>query len=270
VTRREQLGSLAASEPPSTYPEFEEDLLACSARVVSFGGDSDLIFLGRSPDALFHFLAGALLRTSWADRLSLLDVSLRGEATSATQVRAFEPYLAELGLGPEQLVRRARPAAFVDVVDTGGTFGALIRILHGLANRDGVAWKEAARKLRVVGITWRTEPSPKTWRWHQQTDWVDLLERRSIKNVSAPPNFATYLAASAPKMTLSYRPRDWGDPSVMLPLRDREARDAVALALHLFDLGRSRDARRTFARELARQPAMRDAWFRSLVLEVKR
>ena len=53
ISRREQLGSLPQTELPELPPRFHDDLIAASARVIAFAGDSDLIFVGRSPDALF-------------------------------------------------------------------------------------------------------------------------------------------------------------------------------------------------------------------------
>jgi hypothetical protein len=49
----------------------------------------------------------------------------------------------------------------------------------------------------------------------------------------------------------------------------RTSSTALALAVHLFDLGRSRSKRQQFAGLLAREPAMTDSWFRSLILELK-
>jgi hypothetical protein len=49
-----------------------------------------------------------------------------------------------------------------------------------------------------------------------------------------------------------------------------EAREALALALRLFDLGRTAETRRRFARALRNEPAMKESWFRSLILELKR
>jgi hypothetical protein len=60
-------------------------------------------------------------------------------------------------------------------------------------------------------------------------------------------------------MHAPYRPDDWGGADVARPLRDKEARDAIALALRLYDLRRSRDGRDSFGRELAHQPAMRES-----------
>ncbi len=56
----------------------------------------------------------------------------------------------------------------------------------------------------------------------------------------------------------------------MKPSREDEARTALSLAVRLFDLGRSSKVRRWFARRLTGEPAMTEAWFRSLVLELKR
>ena len=64
IGRRSQLGSFPHVTPPETYPEFEDDLLACAARVLAFAGDSDLVFVGRSPQPLFDLLSGLLLDTS--------------------------------------------------------------------------------------------------------------------------------------------------------------------------------------------------------------
>ncbi len=66
-----------------------------------------------------------------------------------------------------------------------------------------------ARKIRLVGLTWREKTSPKTWRWAQHADWAHLLPRRSITSVSAPPEFLTYLAADQPNTTASFAPTDW-------------------------------------------------------------
>ena len=271
VTRRSQLGSLPDVDPPETYDEFEDDLLACAARVLAFAGDSDLVFVGRSPQALFDLLSGLLLDTSWADRLRLLNVSLRhvGSPIQA-QLLAIYPYLAEVGLEPHALARGVRTVALVDVVDTGETFERLVTHLERWAEQEGAEWRAVARKLRIVGLTWREHTSPNTWRWQQEAEWVDRLRLHEIKNVSLPYRLATYLAASVPKTTDAYPPLSWGDDRVTKPLREDEARLALALAVRLFDLGREPATRQRFARSLAREPAMSERWFRSLVLELKR
>jgi hypothetical protein len=189
VRRRSQLGSLPAIDVPNAYPEFEEDLIVCSARVLAFAGDSDLVFVGRSPQPLFDLLSGLLTETSWQDRLRLLNVSLRHvDPPDQEQLRAIRPYLAEVGLEPHALTRRRRPLALVDVVDTGDTFGALLQFVKEWSDEARVEWRAVARKIRIVGLTWRERTSPKTRRWHQHAEWVERLRPSEIKNVSLPPD----------------------------------------------------------------------------------
>jgi len=269
IKRREQLGSLAGTVSPPTPPRFEDDLIAACARVLALAGDSDLVFVGRSPDALFHFLSGALLRTTFAERLRLLSLALRREWVSAEAAGVIEPYFDELELTPSALLRRS-PPALVDVVDTGGTYRDIIALVHGWSHRDGIDWRPVAARIRLIGLTWRTKTSPKTERWQQRADWTHLLPRGAIKNVSCAPDFVSYLAAEQPKTTESFTPDAWWDEDVTRPLRSPEALAGLALAVHLFDLGCGKEGRLKFARELAGRPAMKEPWFRSLVLQLKR
>jgi hypothetical protein len=271
ITRRSQLGSLPEVELPETYPQFEEDLLTCSARILAFAGDSDLVFVGRSPQPLFDLLSGLLVETSRSDRLRLLNVGLRRvEAPSEEQLRAIYPYFAEVGLEPGALAGGGQVTALVDVVDTGETFGTLLTFLKGWSDTALVDWRAVAGKIRIVGLTWREKTSPNTRRWQQHAEWVERLRPREIKNVSVPPRLGTYLAADVPKTNYSFTPSWWGEEEVTRPVRDHEARQALALAVRLFDLGRLTETRRRFARALASEPAMRESWFRSLILELKR
>jgi hypothetical protein len=271
VTRRSQLGSLPDVELPETYPQFEDDLLSCSARVLALAGDSDLVFVGRSPQPIFDLLSGLLLETSWSDRLQLLNVGLRRvEAPSNEQLRAIYPCFAEVGLEPHALTRRRRPIALVDVVDTGETLGALLMFLKMWSNEALVEWRGVARKIRIVGLTWREKSSPNTWRWQQHANWVRQLRPGEIKNVSVPYRLGTYLAAEVPKTNYSFTPSWWGDEGVTKPGRTREAREALALAVRLFDLGRTNQSRRRFVRTLGSEQAIKERWFRSLMLEIKR
>jgi hypothetical protein len=271
VTRRSQLGSLAEIEPPESYSQFEDDLLTCCARVLALAGDSDLVFVGRSPQPLFDLLSGLVLDTSWSDRLHLFNVSVRHvEGPSEQQLRAIYPYLAEIGLEPHAMARRKRTVALVDVVDTGDTLGTLLGFLSDWSESVSADWRAVARKVRIVGLTWRTKTSPNTWRWQQHAEWVERLRPHEIKNVSVPGRLGTYLAAHAPKTGYAFTPQLWGDEEVTKPARERAAREGLALAVRLFDLGRMTETRRRFARSLGSQAAMKERWFRSLILELKR
>jgi hypothetical protein len=271
IAQRSQLGSLPDVELAEPYPEFEADLVRCATRVVAFGGDSDLIFIGRSPQPLFDFLSGLFLDTSWNDRLRLLNVSLRyNGAPNPRRQRAIYPYLEEVGLEPHALARRKRCVALVDVVDTGWTLGVLVGLIKDFTDAVGAEWRAVARKIRIVGLTLRTRTSPNTWRWQQHAEWVDRLRPYEIKNVSLPGRLATYFAADAPKTNYSFTPESWGDEEATKPVHDKEARQALALAVRLFDMGREKKTRRRFARALGREPAITESWFRSLILELKR
>jgi hypothetical protein len=81
---------------------------------------------------------------------------------------------------------------------------------------------------------------------------------------------ATYLAAEASKTSYAFTPSRWGDEDVTKPAREHEAREGLALAVRLFDLGRTRGAQRRFARALGREPAIKERSFRSLILEIRR
>jgi hypothetical protein len=272
ITRRNHLGSLVETEPPEAYPLFEDDLLTCSARVVAFAGDSDLVFVGRSPQPLFDLLSGLLIDTSWSDRLRLFNVSLRypDHPLDRQDLQEIYPYFAEVGLEPHALARARRTVAFVDIVDTGETFGTLLAVLRDWSDDLSADWAAVARKIRLVGLVWRTKTSPNTWRWQQHAEWVERLRPNEIKNVSLPRRLATYLAEDAPKTSDSYERWWWGEDWWAKPARDEEARQALALAVRLFDLGRMTETRRQFARALATEPAMTESWFRSLILELKR
>jgi hypothetical protein len=212
-----------------------------------------------------------LIETSWSDRLRLLNVGLRHvRAPTGEQLRAIYPYFEEVGLEPHALAQRRRGTALVDVVDTGETLGALLTFLKDWSDAVLAEWRAVARKIRIVGLTWREKTSPNTRRWQQHAEWVKRLRPHEIKNVSVPRRLGTYLAADAPKTNYSFTPSWWGDEEVTKPVRDHEAREALALALHLFDFGRTAETRRRFARALRNEPAMKESWFRSLILELKR
>jgi hypothetical protein len=272
IAKRSQLGGLPKVEFPEIYAGFEEDLLRCCARVTAFCGDSDIVFVGRSPDSLFDLLSGLLYDTSWRGRLSRFDVSMAyGVADEHEhEFHAISRYFEHLELSPKLLVARPRPVALVDFVAKGRTFGILLDLLHRFSLRDGVEWRAVARQVRLIGLTERTKTSPNTWRWQQHAEWVGTLRPRSIKNVAVDERLWTYLAEEQPKITHGYPAPWWGEPSYNEPPRHDDARTALAFAVHLFDLGRERNTRLDFARELARQPQMTESWLRSLVLEIKR
>ena len=115
-----------------TYKWFLTELRRCSARIVAFCDNSDLFFVGRSPDSIFDYLSGLLFDSSWANRLTLLHFSTGGldwqEAFeyNPSAITDMREYLTHLSLDPVGLARRERPVAFVDIVAKGRTFGKLV------------------------------------------------------------------------------------------------------------------------------------------------
>ncbi|MBE0594706.1 MAG: hypothetical protein IH616_20140, partial [Gemmatimonadales bacterium] len=239
-------------------------------------GDADLIFVGRSPESLFDYLSGILAGTPWEDRLTLMNVSLKVVSSSRTPppvaggTAAVRELLASAGLAPLTVSRRTRPAALIDFVYRGETFGRLLRLLSDWARELGMSPELYHRRLRFVGITERTKNSPNTWRWYQQVSWARRLPPRVLKSVSVPRRFWDYLADDQAKISPSYPPWRWSEPDISQPPRDAQSIAALGVALALYSTGRSQMERRAFARTMATLPAMRSKWFRSLALVVKR
>lgn len=275
ITRRDQLGSLVEGESAAAYGGFTDHLLACCSRAVAFAGDSDLIFVGRSPESVFDHLSGLLFDTSWFDRLVLLHFSMRFREEADIRkehpgaVQALRACLERLGLHPEGIATRLRPAAFIDLVATGDTFGRLVTFLHNWSRDVGYDWNAVRRRVRLVGITERTKTSPKTWRWQQHAAWLPLVGRGSVKNVSVPRDLWNYLGNYQDKVSLSHTPSRWGDEALSSPARHDGQLRALRLAFELFESGRQKGRKEQFVSLLVREPAMRYGWFRMLAQELR-
>src|SRR4029453_11651030 len=108
----------------SAMPGHQQDrLLRCAASVMRAGGDSDFVFVGRSLESVYDLLSGALSRTSWYDRVQLLQLSLRDHWPEEFHQRhpdratSLLRYFHTCQLTPQQIMERPRPVVFVDVVD---------------------------------------------------------------------------------------------------------------------------------------------------------
>lgn len=275
VGRRESLGTLAAGPVVLSYPALTEDLVDCAAKVVALAGDSDLFFVGRSPESLFDLLGGLLADTSRRARMTMLHFSMRGIGVTELAGRhpdalpAIRAYLAELRLDPAQLARRERAVAFVDLVYGGDTFGNLIALLRHWTVHARGDWPAIRRKIRLLGITERSGDGRKTWRWQQNHAWARRLRRSAIRNVSVPVRLWDCLGNWQPKLCRSYPPEMWGDPSVGRPIRDEPTFRALRLAAHLFRSGLDAGLRDDFAGRLAESPAVRFRWLRRLINELR-
>jgi hypothetical protein len=266
-------GLLAGAERPD--PWFLPQLVACAGKVTARSGDGDLVFVGRSLDSMFDFLGGALADVSGARSVRRLPLSFsrtwvgtgrrrrRRALTSAERAQARR-MLAALDITPYTLARRDRPVTFVDVVHAGSTFTELFQLLRGWIRDEHAEWPIIRRKLRFVGVTSRTQTSPKAYRWQQHREWPGQLPGEAVVNVSLDPVVWSYFGDYQDKLTRSHRPEHW---LLAAPGPDRDARtcQALAEAVALVAFGRSGPGRRALAAAMRGEPALAQPWLRTLI-----
>jgi hypothetical protein len=275
LTHEHHLGSLLKGEKAFVYPMFYKELLDCAVRTLAFAGDSDIYFVGRSPESLFDFLSGILYGTDWCDRLTLLSLSMRfREEKEIIRVNpsgfdALKGYFENVGLHPNEIAAREKSVAFVDLVLTGDTFGRLISVLKSWSEEIGVDWNSVKRRIRLIGITQRTKTSPNAWRWQHHCDWINLLKNNSVKNVSVSRSFWGYLGDYQDKVSRSYTPENWGKDSFSSPSYLPEQLKGLRLAYEIFNKGKHREMRLLFASQMVKEKEMKESWFRDLVLKIK-
>lgn len=254
---------------------FVAELLTATSRILAYGDDGELFFVGRSPENFHDFLSGVFARKTYARRVHLLPFSVGGSRdfeavmSSVLKRRQLARSLTAAGLAPRTVLSRRHPTALIDIVGSGHTLGCLVTFLRDWCADEGADWRQVRKKLHIIGLTERTKTSPKTWRWQQHAEWTALLPRGAIKNVSIPHSLFHYVGAGQPKTTLSFTPDMWDDPATRRPRRDDDTRMAVRLARALYDLGRRQSVRNSLARRMSAQPAVRHAWFRQLMREVR-
>lgn len=257
----DQLGSLLDDV---AIPEvrYLADLAECAGKVLARGGNGDLVFVGRSLDSMFDLLGGALEGTDHT--LARLPLSFwhPDDHTRPAVLRARE-ILTELGITPASLARRTRPVTFVDVVSSGRTFLSLFTLLDDWITEEREPWPVIRLKLRFVGVIGRTETSPKTWRWKQHAEWTRRLPAASVVNVSLDAGVWSHFGNWQQKVTRSFPPHRWvADPPETE--RDERTRKALAEAVRLVELGRTKEVRRMIARAIDGEPALTEPWLRTL------
>lgn len=137
------------------------------------------------------------------------------------------------------------------------------------ARKSGIDAAAVKRRVRFIGITHQQRTSPKTWRWHQHTGWARQFRPSAIKNVSMHPLLFSFLANAQVKSTPANPPWRWGSADLARSPRASGHLEALRLAHDLYTLGTRRARRLEFSRLLAKQPAMRHRWFRTLVSELR-
>lgn len=251
---------------------YADELMTCCARILAYGGDYDLIFVGRSPESLFDFMQGALAETDFKDRLTLLHFSFRwqdaGGPSWQAELAVLREYFTSVGLHPSALSKRNRPVAFVDLVASGTTFFRLV-LLKNWCTDEKVDWEPVRGNIRLIGIVWRQKTSPKAFRWQQDRCWQGLLEPGSIKNVSVSGRFWDYLGNRQSKSTESFSRQCWTTEEAYSASR-RDARlVGLSNALFWLELGQSEQQRSKFACKLSEQSEMKERNLRTLVNQIR-
>jgi hypothetical protein len=266
IAKREQIGRLLEREAADLKVHWVDmDLLlwearCTSAKVVARSDASRLVFVGRSAENLFDYLSGAFHDVRGAPPFAWFAFS--GSLVprwSAGNLRAFLPildYLESLGLDPRSIATSPHPVRFVDVVASGGTFGAIVELLRFGAKVQKPDWNVVQRRIGFIGLTERSKNRPNTWRWQQQRAWVRTLEKTRILNVSLHPFYWHHIANFPPKAKHSH---SWLPEHRGYNQKPEHLNVAPAIARALFDAGRTAGERNALAAELSKLPEMRYA-----------
>jgi hypothetical protein len=275
LSKREQVPRVTPLEIDASWLAFEQELRLCAARVIALAGDTDWVFVGRSPEHLFDYLSGIFEGMSDAPSLTHLLFSLRwgsSEAVAREHPEAFAAlgsYFADERLDPGAIASFGKAVTFIDVVSMGGTFRNLVACLKLWCRQEKADWNAVQRRTRFVGLTPREKTSPRTWRWQQHQDWLAELPDAKVKNVSAPYWMIQAMAAYLEKLTPSHTSDRWALLRGGGPSRDPRHIKALSIACRLYDLGRTSDERHALATEIARLHHMREAWLRNIVLRLR-
>lgn len=275
MARREQIGDLNDVPLPETYPGFLTELRTAAAMVLARANDSDLVFVGRSPESIFDYLSGIFADTDGQPSMTLLQFS----APYSTIEKVTQQYPKELAallsyfeaehVDPASIATFEKSVRFIDFVSSGGTFGQLAAMLECWSKEQQADWNVVQRRIGFVGITQRDNNSPNTWRWWQHQDWVAELTKTPIKNVSVSWPFWGYCGNTYDKVTKSHSLYRWRNTNIAHPAHDEHHLRGLKLATMLYDLGLDRDERSKFISELTAQREMRESWLRSLVLRLR-
>jgi hypothetical protein len=203
---------------PAVPAHQQDRLLRCAASVLRAGGDSDLVFVGRSLESVYDLLSGALSRTTWYDRVQILQLSLRDLSPAEFPERcpqraaSLAGYFRACLLTPRQIVERPRPVAFVDLVDRGSTFATLSRLLRFWSGGPA-AWREVRERLTWVAVLSQTPPDGGA-HWHpSRSQGAEEFDPEHVRRCFLNTQLWRYLADQQLKTTASYTPRRWGDAS---------------------------------------------------------
>src|SRR5262245_43123900 len=276
LSKREQLPRLipVSDNISREWLAFEAELRACAAKVIAAAGDTNWVFVRRSPEHLFDYLSGVFEGIPRAPSLTLLLVFLHRKIGDVVRynphaVAALGSYFVAERLDPSSICCDGKAVTFIDVVSTGHTFCNLIRCLQLWSAQQGCDWNGVQRRIRFVGLTAQQKNSPNTWRWQQHQEWLRELPDAQVKNVSLPLWLFQLMADQLPKATPSHSVERWAQIRGGRRTRSEERDLALRTACRLYDLGRTRAERLALAAKTARLAEMRDPLVRGIVLRLR-
>ncbi|MGD9683969.1 MAG: hypothetical protein AB7W16_22605, partial [Candidatus Obscuribacterales bacterium] len=88
-------------------------------------------------------------------------------------------------------------------------------------------------------------------------------------NIVIDPRLWDYLGNRQLKSTTSFSPKCWGHEPFYSPVRNVSTLTGLCSALYWFELGSSRESRKTFASRLSQTDGMKEPEIRGLVLQLR-
>lgn len=280
LSKKEQLGALADYDMAAIPEGYREELRQVCAKIIAFADDSNLAFVGRSPEHMFDYLSGSLNSLNEAPSLTLFQFSKAYHGShwdwrtgprdfNSLELEALLAHLVKLEIDPLSLTRSARQLRFVDFVYVGGTFVKLLKAYRHFAEVQKADWNVVEQRLGFIGITDRQKNSPNTYRWQQDDRWLAVAGKVRTKNISVPWFFWDHCANKAEKVTPSHHRGRWLKRSVMSPEHSDEIHKALARAADIYDFASTKEERKAFSQALSATGENHQPWLRKLAHSLK-
>lgn len=274
LKRVEQLGRLLEGEIAPSYNGFLDDVRECSAKILSKAKNSDIVFVGRSPESLYDYLISMTEQTSFEDRVHMFNVSVRRDnahdiVRKQYVFKKLKDYFYDMKLDPESLLKRRHPVMFVDVVCDGYTFENLYKVVKYWSEKEHINFNDVKLKIRFLGLTWRVKSIRYVERWWQYHDWTRELKADAVKNIAVNGYFWDYIGNKQQKVESSYHSECWGSEEMNKPEHLKNRLEALRLAYQIYKKAKSKEEQLKLHRLLSNREAMKDAWLRSFNLEIK-
>jgi len=275
IEKRNELGSLINGKPEEIEKEFISELIDSTSRIIAFSNNSELFFIGRSPENYFDFLNGIYSKNNEIKkRINLFQFS--GRFFEPNELKKFDSpqffelrkQMIEIGLSPNTILKRNRNTALIDLIYSGSTIRNLVTIIKNWALNEKADWNGIKSKIRIVGITSRTKNSPNTWRWQQQKESIETLDGIKVKNVSVNWWFWHELGDEQSKVTLPNSASKWINETNTKPEITKERIEGLNFAFYLNNLGKQSNIKEELRASLQKQIEMKNKWFKEWITEI--